>query len=71
MSAASGENVPECGAVAQLGERRVRNAEVGGSIPLGSTTFRSGRCLGGSAAERLAGWGTILCERIRIAVFLE
>ena len=26
------------GAVAQLGERRVRNAEVGGSIPLGSTT---------------------------------
>jgi GTP:adenosylcobinamide-phosphate guanylyltransferase len=28
-----------CGAVAQLGERRVRNAEVGGSIPLGSTIF--------------------------------
>ena len=26
-----------CGAVAQLGERRVRNAKVGGSIPLGST----------------------------------
>ena len=26
------------GAVAQLGERRVRNAEVGGSSPLGSTT---------------------------------
>lgn len=25
------------GAVAQLGERRVRNAEVRGSIPLGST----------------------------------
>ena len=25
------------GAVAQLGERRVRNAKVGGSIPLGST----------------------------------
>jgi hypothetical protein len=25
------------GAVAQLGERCVRNAEVGGSIPLGST----------------------------------
>ena len=30
---------PACGAVAQLGERCVRNAEVGGSIPLGSTTF--------------------------------
>ena len=27
------------GAVAQLGERRVRNAKVRGSIPLGSTTF--------------------------------
>ena len=26
-----------CGAVAQLGERRVRNAKVRGSIPLGST----------------------------------
>jgi hypothetical protein len=28
-----------CGAVAQLGERRVRNAKVRGSIPLGSTTL--------------------------------
>ncbi len=28
------------GAVAQLGERRNRTAEVGGSIPLGSTMFR-------------------------------
>ena len=28
------------GAVAQLGERRVRNAEVEGSIPFLSTTFR-------------------------------
>ena len=27
------------GAVAQLGERYVRNAEVGGSIPLGSAIF--------------------------------
>lgn len=27
----------EIGAVAQLGERRVRNAKVRGSIPLGST----------------------------------
>ena len=28
------------GAVAQLGERRVRNAEVRGSIPLSSTTLK-------------------------------
>ena len=28
-----------CGAVAQLGERRVRNAKVGSSILLGSTIF--------------------------------
>ncbi len=28
-----------CGAVAQLGERRVRNAEVGSSILLGSTNL--------------------------------
>ena len=35
------------GAVAQLGERRVRNAKVGGSSPLGSTKnekTRTGRC---------------------------
>jgi hypothetical protein len=31
---------PFYGAVAQLGERRVRNAKVGGSSPLGSTIFR-------------------------------
>ena len=29
---------PSSGAVAQLGERDVRNVEVRGSIPLGSTT---------------------------------
>ena len=29
------------GAVAQLGERYVRNVEVRGSIPLGSTIFRT------------------------------
>ena len=28
-----------CGAVAQLGERRVRNAKVVGSTPIGSTNF--------------------------------
>ena len=30
---------PNCGAVAQMGERRVRNAKVGSSILLGSTKF--------------------------------
>ena len=30
-------NILRCGLVAQLGERRVRNAEVKGSIPSGST----------------------------------
>jgi hypothetical protein len=30
------------GAVAQLGERYVRNVEVRGSIPLGSTIFLNG-----------------------------
>ena len=31
------QHVDSGGAVAQLGERRVRNAKVGGSNPLGST----------------------------------
>ena len=31
--------LPWCGAVAQLGERVVRNDEVRGSIPLSSTSF--------------------------------
>ena len=35
-----GESIGSIGAVAQLGERRVRNAEVRGSIPLSSTTQR-------------------------------
>src|SRR5690606_36569537 len=34
---------PCCGPVAQLGERRVRNAEVGGSNPLGSTKAKAHR----------------------------
>ena len=34
---AQGPGFPRCGAVAQLGERRVRNAEVEGSIPFRST----------------------------------
>ena len=32
-----GGNLVKIGAVAQLGERHVRNVEVRGSIPLGST----------------------------------
>ena len=31
------DTISSCGAVAQLGERRVRNAKVGSSILLGST----------------------------------
>jgi hypothetical protein len=30
---------PPCGAIAQLGERLVRNEEVSGSIPLSSTNY--------------------------------
>ena len=39
-----------CGRLAQLGERRVRNAEVRGSIPLPSTNLlqRTARSRGGS-----------------------
>src|SRR5207249_225684 len=38
---AAGHSPRRLGAVAQLGERRVRNAEVRGSIPLGSTIARN------------------------------
>ena len=34
-----GGNLVKIGAVAQLGERHVRNVEVRGSIPLGSTNY--------------------------------
>ena len=37
-----GGNLVKIGAVAQLGERHVRNVEVRGSIPLGSTIKQSG-----------------------------
>jgi hypothetical protein len=58
-----------CGAVAQLGERCVRNAEVGGSNPLGSTiTWRTTA----QAPPRLAWhdrqtepWGTRAHRRVR------
>ncbi len=48
---------PGHGAVAQLGERRVRNAKVRGSIPLGSTNRieGSGRSLDRVASLRLLG----------------
>ena len=41
-----GGNLVKIGAVAQLGERHVRNVEVRGSIPLGSTTLRPAVTLG-------------------------
>jgi hypothetical protein len=41
------------GAIAQLGERVVRNDEVGGSIPPGSTTF-AGYARFGSASPNVA-----------------
>ena len=44
-SAGAGSAGRGCGAVAQLGERRVRNAKVRGSTPLGSTTPPPGECL--------------------------
>ena len=44
-----GENPTLYGAVAQLGERRVRNAEVGSSILLGSTNSTLGGKTSGQA----------------------
>jgi hypothetical protein len=41
------------GAVAQLGERVVRNDEVSGSIPLGSTSFLAPPVRGTGAAKKL------------------
>ena len=41
MAPVAGFNPPADGAIAQLGERVVRNDEVGGSIPPGSTNFPS------------------------------
>ena len=66
----------ETGAVAQLGERRNRTAEVGGSIPLGST-MRSGpqsgridevnsriECLGAYRCEGLVVGGSSFVARV-------
>src|ERR1700733_56096 len=50
------------GAIAQLGERVVRNDEVGGSIPPGSTSLRSlrlgkpGKCLVAKRAKAATPW---------------
>ena len=41
------------GAIAQLGERVVRNDEVGGSIPPGSTSLRRFASFGGAATQSL------------------
>ena len=58
------------GAVAQLGERRVRNAKVRGSIPLGSTIPRRGNCnpdIAKRDAWRSLGEGGLSRGRIRLA----
>jgi hypothetical protein len=49
------------GAVAQLGERSVRNAEVVGSIPIGSTRdFEFAALPGGSSRLQIRTWGSHL-----------
>ena len=52
------------GAIAQLGERVVRNDEVGGSIPPGSTTLRPSGCAWRSRAEP-EGWSVVPGEARR------
>ncbi len=51
------------GAVAQLGERRVRNAKVGGSIPLGSTIQPSAAYAKRAPPIVFRGMGKSLAER--------
>ena len=55
------------GLVAQLGERRVRNAEVEGSIPFGSIIIRNARPIGCafSFAERKRGSFAACGRRLR------
>jgi hypothetical protein len=48
--------VRSCGAVAQLGERRVRNAKVEGSIPFRSTIYLSQAVSGSPAASLSTGF---------------
>ena len=55
---------PANGAIAQLGERVVRNDEVGGSIPPGSTTLRPSGSAWRSRAEP-EGWSVVSGEARR------
>jgi hypothetical protein len=48
-----------CGAVAQLGERLVRNEEVSGSIPLSSTKTILKNILGSPKARIKAGFSVV------------
>ena len=62
------------GAVAQLGERRVRNAKVGGSNPLGSTIFfdeSNGVCPPGTRAVRVVGSATHFAQRHQVRLVRE
>src|SRR5438309_11410877 len=54
--------IPGIGAVAQLGERLVRNEEVRGSIPLGSTTRRNIKGLNRDAPGLLHAVATQVCR---------
>ena len=47
-----------CGAVAQLGERRVRNAKVEGSIPFRSTIYLSSAVSGSTTKYLSAGFSS-------------
>ena len=54
-SGARMDRAPAVGAVAQLGERLVRNEEVSGSIPLSSTTLRCSAASGGRPTRAAKG----------------
>src|ERR1700689_3566930 len=62
-----GAFLPSGGAVAQLGERLVRNEEVRGSTPLGSTSLRSPRELrpGEPSQEFAAQWAKAAAPELR------
>src|SRR6266700_850583 len=56
------------GAIAQLGERLVRNEEVGGSIPPGSTSLRRSAATAGKPAfVRRRFNGRAVAKRLRLA----
>jgi hypothetical protein len=54
MPGVRNDRAPAVGAVAQLGERLVRNEEVSGSIPLGSTNQPNAHQIRGLGDYRLA-----------------